>query len=678
MFTATATASYSATYSASSTGTGSGSGNTETDALTAAEFAALTAAKNALTTPLDENPGIEFSLSNTRLDFSNNIVTETYTLPPSGRWWSCSMSSNSQYQMAIQINADIYNSIDYGITWEKVTTIDDTGFLSCGMSHDGKYRIVSSNSTNFVYVSNDFGVTWSKVNITNDSEIRVGVSGDGKYMTFVTFFDNDAGGKVCQSSDYGVTWTDITPTFPDHPGFFYFVALSEDGKYQTLTITANSTSTGVTYDSSIVTSNDYGVTWNLIPLGINICSNAMSYDGKYQIAGDYGFENGIFTSSDYGVTWNSFQVESSRWNYGAISQDGKYQIYVSQNAPFIYASNDFGVTWSKGTFNARVDGVAMSANGQNLTLACRNFKLQNSTDYGVTWTDNNNSPAFKAISDVSISSSGQYQSSVITNGNIIRSSDYGKTWNNTSTIDVWTSISLSLTGQYQIAGSYEKICVSSDFGNTWKDVALIDFNFAGVSISSSGQFQLYTDESNIYASSDYGNTWNKSLSGLTGIDDKMVISSSGKYQFACEYSGPNFAGGSIYVSNNYGKDWQEIPNTSPKNWRTISCSSNGKYLLAGTNFFGYATSSDYGNTWNFINDKNNYTSCSVSSTGQYQLLKCNTNSTIFLSTDYGQTFSVLSENDLYNINGTSSTANLNVYSKADSILQVETNPYVAK
>jgi photosystem II stability/assembly factor-like uncharacterized protein len=677
MFTANASATFSATYSATSSGTGSGSGSTETEALAAANLAALTAAKNALITPLDESPGIEFSLSNTRLDFTNNIVNETYKLEPSGRWYSCCMSSSSQYQMAIQINADVYNSTDYGVTWVKVTTIDDSGFLSCSMSYDGKYRMVTSYPNNFVYISNDFGVTWSKVNIVNTSETRCGVSGDGKYMTFVTFFESDAGGKVWRSDDFGVTWSDVTPTFPDHPGFYYWVAISEDGKYQTLTITANSTSTGVTYDSSMVTSNDYGLTWNLIPLGINICSNAMSYDGKYQIAGDYGFENGIFTSSDYGVTWMPIEVESSRWIVGAISQDGKYQIYVSQNTPYIYASNDFGVTWSKGTFNARLAGVAISANGENLTIAPRNFKLQNSTDYGVTWSDNNNSPSLKAINDVSMSSSGQYQSSTIINGNIIRSSDYGKTWNNTSTINLWSSISLSLTGQYQIAGSYEKIVVSSDFGNTWKDVALIDFVASIVSISSSGQFQLYSDGSNIYASSDYGNTWNKSLSGLTGLFD-MVISSSGKYQFACEYSGPKFSGGSIYASNNYGKDWREIPFTSPKNWNTISCSSNGKYLLAGTSFYGYATSSDYGNTWFFINDKNNYTSCSVSSTGQYQILKCSTNSTLYLSTDYGQTFSVLSEDDNYEIVCTSSTANLNVYYTSTSILQVETNAYVAK
>ena len=675
MFTATA----SATYSATSSGTGSGSGNTEPEAVYAASFAATTAAQDALTTTLYDTSLIEFSLSNTRLDFSNNIVNETYSFEPTGRWYSVCMSSDSKYQMALQINKSVYNSSDYGITWDIVTSINNDGYYSCRMSYDGKYRIISSTIDYNVYISSDYGITWNKVNIINLSDVNVGVSGDGKYMTFVTYFDSDAGGKVWRSSDYGTTWSDVTPTFPDHPGFYYWVAISQDGMRQTLTITASSTSTGIDYTSSIVTSSDFGVTWNLIPLGINICSNAMSYDGKYQIAGDFGTINGIYTSKDYGVTWKSYDVEISDWFCGAVSQDGKYQIYVSSTASLsILSSNDYGNTWTKGNFNKRLLSVAMSANGQNLTIVPRNLKLYNSTDYGVTWTDNNNSEIYKAILNVSSSSSGQYQSASITNSNIIKSSDYGVSWNNTGDIDSWTSISISLTGQYQSAISQTNISISSDFGNSWKNIPRLNVNnTASITVSASGQFQTYCESpGNIYTSSDYGNTWNK-VDTIYGYFSNVAMSSSGKYQATADYLGPKFAGGSIYISNNYGKDWKIVSSTENRLWNCISCSSNGKYFLAGTNYNGYALSSDYGNSWTIIveSTKTKYSTCQVSSTGQYQFIKHDDTNQMYYSTDYGNTWSLLFDEYTYQIGGLSSTANNQVYYKLNSIMEVYTKVY---
>jgi photosystem II stability/assembly factor-like uncharacterized protein len=72
---------------------------------------------------------------------------------------------------------------------------------------------------------------------------------------------------------------------------------------------------------------------------------------------------------------------------------------------------------------------------------------------------------------VSISSSdGKYQTVCVYGGKIYGSSDYGSTfsqkYNNAFDYN-WRSVSLSSTGQYQIAGDDNYLYVSTDYGENW-------------------------------------------------------------------------------------------------------------------------------------------------------------------------------------------------------------------
>jgi photosystem II stability/assembly factor-like uncharacterized protein len=623
-----------------------------------------------------ENNSIESSLSNIRLDYNNAIKNVTNEIELAGRWYKVTISSDASYQMAIQTSngPGIYNSIDGGITWTPIeNSFNTTGFYSCSMSNDGKYRAVVGYNIEDTYVSNDYGVTWSKIDV-NKNWVSVSVAGNGQYMTVVSFDDDgEKGGFIYRSEDYGLSWTDVTPTIPV-PGFYYGVAISQTGQYQTAVITANSTTSGVVYKSSILISSDYGLTWSFQELGDNLTGNSMSYDGKYQIAEDYGF--GLYRSSDYGLTWTFIKFDAS-WRSSAISADGKYQIAVSQDKKNIYRSEDYGITWINTDFGYPLYGIAISANGEKLTLVSTISKIYNSNDYGLTWNDNNNSTIYKAFIGVSVSSSGQYQSSVILNDKILISSDFGVTWTKVAEEKQWTSISISLTGQYQSAVESYGLYRSSDFGKSWvkKELKLTD---PVIKISGSGQYQTYVDSKGyIYVSNDYGESFKEI--DILGFFGSIAMSTDGRYQTVVDQLGLEYAGGAIYVSNDYGENWEKVEVTDFKNWRSVSCSSSGQYQLAVSNYsFGYALSIDYGVTWSIRTDlDNNLRNCSVSATGQYQFIT-KSGGTNYYSIDYGNTWNIYDITNGYNVSDLSSTSQTQVYTKTNQILEVYVNSYVAK
>lgn len=622
-----------------------------------------------------ENNSIESSLSNIRLDYNNVVKNVTNEIELVGRWYKASISSDALYQMAIQTTSGpgIYNSIDGGVTWNPIeNSFNNGGFESCSMSNDGKYRIVVGYIISDTYVSNDYGVTWSKIDITKNW-IKAAVSGDGKYMTAVSYDDDgENGGFIYRSEDYGLSWTDVTPNIPV-PGFYYGVALSENGMYQTAVITANSTSSGVVYKSSIVTSSDYGLTWSFQELGDNLTGNSISYDGKYQIAEDYGF--GLYTSSDYGLTWTfiKFHVD---WRNSAISADGKYQIAVSQQKN-IYRSEDYGITWINTDFEYQLYGIAISADGEKLTLISPISKIYNSNDYGLTWNDDNNSTIYKSFIGVSVSSSGQYQSSGLLNDNILVSSDFGVTWKKVAEEKQWSSISISLTGQYQSAIEPYGLYRSSDFGKSWVKKEL-NLNSPIIKISGSGQYQTYADSKGyIYVSNDYGETFKEI--NILGFFYSIAMSTDGRYQTIVDYLGLEYAGGAIYVSNDYGENWKRVEVSNFKNWQSVSCSSSGQYQLAVANsIYGYALSIDYGVTWAIVTDLgSNLRYCRVSATGQYQFIT-KRNGTNYYSIDYGNTWNIYDITNGYSVSGLSSTAQTQIYAKSNQILEVYVNSYVAK
>jgi len=163
-----------------------------------------------------------------RCRLSGNYGLDYLRVAPIGVYFDCCMSATGQYQFLMGQYSDGYISRDYGVTF---TAIGIGGFswYRCCMSANGQYIIALANDSGNPdrgYSSNDFGVTWVSMGanqvwqntcMTDDGRFQIAWYNSGYYF----------------SSNFGVSWTDITGspspsfTFNGRPKF------SNQGKYIT-------------------------------------------------------------------------------------------------------------------------------------------------------------------------------------------------------------------------------------------------------------------------------------------------------------------------------------------------------------------------------------------------------------------------------------------------------------
>jgi hypothetical protein len=285
-------------------------------------------------------------------------------------------------------------------------------------------------------------------------------------------------------------------------------------------------------------------------------------------------EGGGVSDGQYIQTTNSFSIDSGSSfssspilnGNSCISKDGStvYRIVIGSNT--LYKSIDYGVTFSLvQTFaNMQVGfDVAMSENLQYVTVVGVNGgSLYNSNDYGVSFTERLTSRRFLTIS---VSSSGQYQIASDDSSGLYVSSNYGVSWTNTQSLPFYNGAATNATGQYMVAGN-------SNYG--------------------------------IYVSSNYGVSWVQRF--VSTRMKKPDVNGNGQYMF-CGNSGDDY----IYVSSNYGVSWAQ---TGPRlnGWDKTSCSYSGQTVIVGSAFNNPHLSYDYGITWTsaigIYRERNNYIS----------------------------------------------------------------------
>ena len=301
-------------------------------------------------------------------------------------------------------------------------------------------------------------------------------------------------------------------------------------------------------------SNNFGILWSSNPLQKYWSSIAISANGQFQIASDYGTSSTsyatsyIYVSNNYGLSWRSI---TSITNFGcpfisvSISSSGQYMIALlnATTQTYYYTSNDYGVTWTQsvGSINS--------------------FQLKN-------------------IYASAMSSTGQYQVFLQNFSNntyfIYLSNNYGNSFNNTFTIsnpNNYTSIAISSTGQYITACGNSGIYNSNNFGNYWSKVSSVS-NFSCITLSATGQYQYCcVNSGQIYYSNNYGIIWTLLSASPSGTWKSITVSSNGQYVAAAQKSG------NIYTSNNFGNSWT-ITKAGSKSWNSIAMSSNGNYITA--------------------------------------------------------------------------------------------------
>lgn len=274
--------------------------------------------------------------------FTNDPLEQPYLSNNKNKFWYNSMSGSGQYQIALSygksINQSGYStavnyfctSNDYGTTWQQLTYDTSGQYTTSCMSYTGQYQVVVkflNNSTSYVYFSTDYGASFTPFSnlITNTNLIGCAMSGDGQVITV------GSDQRLYYSLDQGNTWYQSTVTINSNPYYQPFgnISSSYTGQYQVATsgfvynnIYAGTATTSPKYGYY---SNDYGKTWNVIPINITTSiiylSVSISNLGQYMAINLSTFANNVsyyyyYLSSDYGETWNLSYTIINNATYG--------------------------------------------------------------------------------------------------------------------------------------------------------------------------------------------------------------------------------------------------------------------------------------------------------------------------------------------------------------------------
>ncbi len=319
------------------------------------------------------------AVSNGKLYLSSNygkIFTDITPIDSTIYTWSCvAMSGNGQYMLAgVYYYSDgsnnVYQSRDYGKTWNWVPNIKTSGSYSIGsvtISNDGVYQSIAlGDVANWGYwTSSNSGLSFSALTINSDNNNRPkqGASSyNGKYMAIPY---NDGAFELYVLSNYFINFGN-TSNASKGVG----VAISADGKYATECVG----NTGTTY--TFVTNNNYlnnsYYNYNIYINGViqsatnyyNVTSVSMDMSGQFQVACAETGE--IFISADYGINWDTLLVDSTqKWSSIVLSQ----KIDLSNSIiTFLVGSNT-------GLFTYNVDTTSFALNVFGASLFQNNILI---------------------------------------------------------------------------------------------------------------------------------------------------------------------------------------------------------------------------------------------------------------------------------------------------------------
>lgn len=357
-------------------------------------------------------------------------------LPVSGGLIHAAVSGDGTHFAATDLE-NIYVSSDHGATWiEQMTGSGITrAWDGVALSYDGS-KIAAVDEIRSIFVGttgtlNDVltgpptGGSWSRVP-TPGAISGISVSPDGTQITVLA----GPSAQIYTSKDLGVSWKSV-------PKGTLEMAESADGK----TIIVD----GV---SAPVISHDSGATWQIVPVGAQVYSAAMSASGSYIY---FGSRDGLYKSSDSGATWSqptmpipgddlmstddgydASQADYHFFDWMSTSADGKSVVVYS--AYGLYVSTDAGATWKlvpytgPGAIPVAVYHPTFSGDGKKIFgYTYDGQSIAVSSDYGVTWKSMQPAPNL-TISSFAVSYDGSVITVTARFGNIYSSSDGGATW----------------------------------------------------------------------------------------------------------------------------------------------------------------------------------------------------------------------------------------------------------
>ena len=381
-------------------------------------------------------------------------------------------------------------------------------------------------------------------------------------------------GALIRSDDEGASWSDRAIANEE---------LIRIGK------TPNETLVAVGRHGLIVRSRDNGATWDTI----SVRSTADLFDvfsagNSSWIVGDQGT---VLRSQDDGATWSPLKAPNNTVLRTITGSADGTRLYIGSLAKQILASGDGGKSW-KALFEASdpIQRIHTSSNGNLVIAVGDRGSISRSADAGSTWTQINSGVVGQLADVLSLSRSSELWISGA-DGVLLRSQDEGLTWKRIilPTNRGMLAIGESRGGKLILAGWTKTILIQDQVGSfnttvhdaaTWKMKGIVYTRRLGLLTFGQGGVLL--------ASQSQARRW-----------QQLNLPLDVEVRSACETPLAVWVAGThgMIASSTEGNTWNVVPGLPDVFINTISCSVNGKILVAGANGGVVFVSVDSGRTW---------------------------------------------------------------------------------
>jgi len=378
-------------------------------------------------------------------------------------------------------------------------------------------------------------------------------------------------------------------------------------------IVVDPTDSGVIYvgteNAGVYKSIDGGISWQPSHAGLERANTGRPVIDPQNTNTLYvSSENGIYRTIDGGRRWNLLYPIEYSHSLTMDSQNHEHLYFVDgdfyHETNYLYQTRNSGETWDKLqtpncpssiailTLHPEISNILFLTFTSYFDITECNQGIYVSEDGGRTW---NFTPANVErinqlrILNVQTQPAEVIYASIQISGQsfaLYKSPDRGKTWslilNNRC-----LAMNIDPTGPEKLfCGTLGQLLLTEDGGNTWASVLETDGWFAAIAFSSESIFVGEMLGNGLYASDDGGKEWKEQNSGMGGIYFNLHVNFAQSTNWYVEEE----AG--VFHSSDFGKTWNLVDD---QGWLlALGSDGNTLYRLGGK---GILRSKDAGKTW---------------------------------------------------------------------------------